>query len=143
MKDYPEIAALNELYITHQVEIQFSTTDFLAGNENYRVVVFKLSGREFKCYVEDEKEDIRYNYPLLNLCLFLRELEGYADSPDFLVWAKERYFDPKNEAVRAHFNNLGDIYREVEKIIGKIDSQISDWDFEMESGASWALRKKE
>lgn len=143
MKDYPEIAALNKLYIAHQVKIQFSSTDFLAGNENYRAVTFKLSGKEFNCYVEDEKEDICYNYPLLNLCLVLRELEGYADATDYLEWAKDRYFDPKNEAVRVHFNNLGDIYREVEKIIGKIDSQISDWDFEMESGASWALRKKE
>ena len=31
--------------------------------------------------------------------------------------------------------------KEVENIIGKIDKQISDWDFEMGSGSSRELRK--
>lgn len=142
MNKYPEIAALNKLYIKHKVEIRFSTTDFLAGSNEYRAVEFKLEGKTFNFYVEDEQGDIEYNYPLLNLCLVLRELEGYDDPPDFLVWSQERFLDPKNEAALAHYRNLGTVYREVEKIIGKINSHVSDWDFEMGSGASWELRKK-
>lgn len=142
MSEYPEIAALNKIYITHKVEIRFSTTDFLAGNKDYPGVEFKLGGKEFNFYADDEKGDKEFNYPLLNLCLVLRELENYAESTDYLIWSKENYFNPKNEAVLAHFRNLGTIYGEVEKIMGKIESHVSDWDFEMGSGASWELRKQ-
>ncbi|MBL4604318.1 MAG: hypothetical protein JKY02_01210 [Flavobacteriaceae bacterium] len=142
MSTYPEIEALNKIFMKYKVEIRFSTTDFLAGNKEYCAVEFTLDKKIFNFYVEDEYEDIRYNYPLLNLCLVLRELEFYAESTDYLIWCEERYFDPKNKDILAHFRNLGTIYREVEKIIGKIDSSISDWDFEMGSGASWELRKK-
>ena len=142
MSTYPEIDALNNIYVTHKVEIRFSTTDFLAGSKEYRAVAFKLGGKTFNFYVEDELDDLRYNYPLLNLCLVLRELEGYAYAQDYLIWCQERYLDPKNERILANYRNLATIYREVEGIMGKIDSQISDWDFEMGSGASWELRKK-
>ncbi|KAA3611239.1 MAG: hypothetical protein D8M58_14810 [Calditrichaeota bacterium] len=142
MSKFPEIDELNNIFIKHKIEIRFSSSDFLAENEDYRAVEFKVEGKTFNFYVEDENGDIRYNYPLLNLCLVLRELEFYAESDDFLIWCKERYLEPKNEKVLAHFRNLGTIYREVEKILGKIDSQVSDWDFEMGSGPMWDLRKK-
>ena len=110
MSKYPEIEALNRIYMDHKVEIQFSGIDFLADNKDYRAVEFKIASKVFNCYVEDEQQDIQYDYPLLNLCLVLRELEGYADSPDFLIWSKERYLDPDNVAVLTHFKNLGTIY---------------------------------
>jgi hypothetical protein len=139
---YPEIETLNNIYVTHKVDIRFSMTDFLVDSKDYRAVMFRLGGKVFNFYVEDELDDLRYNYPLLNLCLVLRELEGYAEVQDYLVWCQERYLDPKNEAVLAHYRNLATVYREVAEIMGTIDSQISDWDFEMGSGASWELRKK-
>ena len=142
MSEYKEIDALNNIYIKHKVEIRFSTTDFLIEDKDYRAVEFKAGGKLFNFYVEDEYDDIRYNYPLLNLCLVLRELEYYIDTDDYLIWCNERSLDVKNIDIQAHYKNLGSIYREVENIIGKIDSQISDWDFEMGSGASWELRKK-
>ena len=142
MSEYKEIDALNNIYIKHKVEIRFSTTGFLADNKDYHSVEFKAGGKLFNFYVEDEYDDIRYNYPLLNLCLVLRELEYYIDTDDYLIWCNERSLDVKNIDIQAHYKNLGSIYREVENIIGKIDSQISDWDFEMGSGASWELRKK-
>ena len=111
-------------------------------NKNYRAVAFKLEDTTFNFYVDDEHDDVRYNYPLLNLCLVLRELEFYADSDDYLLWCKEHTFSPKNNDVLAHFKNLAIVYNGVEKIIGEINSQISDWDYEMGSGASWELRKK-
>lgn len=142
MSEYPEIDALNNIYVKHNVEIRFSTTDFLVESKGYRAVTFKLGGKVFNFYVEDELDDIRYNYPLLNLCLVLRELEGYAYAEDYLIWCQERYLDPKNEAVLANYRNLATVYRDVEEIMGEINSQVSDWDFEMGSGASWKLRKK-
>tara|TARA_R110001632_G_scaffold199060_2_gene321448 strand:+ start:15768 stop:16205 length:438 start_codon:yes stop_codon:yes gene_type:complete len=142
MASYPEIEALNKIYVNHQVEIEFSTTDFLTKNKEYCAVAFTIEKETFYFYVEDEYGDIKYNYPLLNLCLVLRELEFYAESSDYLVWCQDRYFDPENNSILAHFKNLKTVYQSVEKIIGKIESYISNWDFEMGSGASWELRKK-
>ena len=142
MSKYPEIVALNALYIKHKVAIRFSSTDFLNGDKDYRLVTFKLEQKTFLFYVQDELGDIRYNYPLLNLCLVLRELEEYNLSPDFLIWCQERYLDASNDAVLAQYRNLGTVFRDVEAILGEINSYVSDWDFEMGSGPSWDLRKK-
>ncbi|MFY0630170.1 MAG: hypothetical protein JXR05_07290 [Flavobacteriaceae bacterium] len=141
MSSYPEIEALNKIYVEHKVEIRFSTTDFLVDSKEYRAVEFKIGGKVFHFYVEDEVDDIRYNYPTLNLCLVLRELEGYAYAPDYLVWCQERYLDPKDENILANFRNLATIYREVEEIMGEIKCPVSDWDFEMGSGPMYRLRK--
>jgi len=138
---YPEVIALNELYVKHKVEIHFDSSDFLAGKKYYLKTNFTLEAKVFQFYVDDEYNDVRFNNPLLNLCLVLRELEGYQYTQDYLVWCQERYLDPKNETVLANFRDLADIYREVEKILGDINSQVSDWDFEMGSGASSELRK--
>jgi hypothetical protein len=37
--------------------------------------------------------------------------------------------------------NLGNTYTAIEKLIGKIDSQISDLDFQLNAGAAKELRK--
>lgn len=142
MSKYPEVEALNRIYIDYKVEIHFSTANILDGKEDYREVTLTLASKTFNLFVEDEMDDARLNYPLLNLCLVLRELEHYKESSDFLEWTKDHYLDPKSPEVISHFKNLEAVYTEVEKIIGKIDSQISNWDFEMGSGAAWELRKQ-
>lgn len=143
MSDYPEINALRALYQKHHIEVSFSDTDFLAGSKDYRRTKFVLDGKTFSFYVEDERDDAAFNNPLLNLCLVLRELEGYEDATDYLVWCKERYIDPKEENALANYRDLADIYRDVEKILGEVNSQVSNWDFEMRSGSMWKLNQKE
>ena len=36
---------------------------------------------------------------------------------------------------------LAEIYPEIETVLGKIDPEVSDWDFEMNAGAAQELRK--
>jgi len=139
--DRPEISALNNIYINYNVEIQVSRPKCLGDKKDYPSVSLKLGGRTFEMYADDEQDYFTYNYPLLNLCIVLRELEYYIETEDYLVWCTELKLDSTNEQVLAYFRGLATIYREVESIIGKIDSQISDWDFEMGSGAMYALRK--
>lgn len=142
MSDNQEIKALQNIFTKHKVEINFSATNSLAQNKEYRSVEFKLEKHIFSFYVDDEYDDIKYNNSLLNFCLVLRELESYKDTKDYLSWCQERYFNPKNERVIINFRNLATIYRKVENIIGEINSQISNWDFEMNSGVASELRKK-
>ena len=141
MKNNPEIKYLSDFSIKHKIEIRFSSNDILADNQDYKAANIVINGKCFSFYVEDEYNDARYNYPLLNLCLVLRELELYNESEDYLIWCRDRYFEPGDTEVLAHFKNLGTIYREIASIVGKIESFVSDWDFEMGSGAMYELRK--
>jgi len=141
-KIYPEIEALNKIFIQHSVVIKNSQVDFLNDDRSYSKVEITVSGKDFQFYVEDEYDDFRYNYPLLNLCVVLRELEYYQESAtDYSLWCKEHGFDSKNSQISHHFKGLASICKEMGKIIGKIDSKVSDWDFQMSSGAGGVLRK--
>ena len=139
---YPEIIALNHIYNQHNVEVQILTTECLADKKDYQAITFKVGDETFEMFVDDEYDDFQYNYPLLNLCIVLRELEFYNNTQDYLLWCSELYLNSSDNKVLAYYRELGRIYREIESIIGKIDSQISDWDFEMSSGAAYELRKK-
>jgi len=141
MSSYPEIEALNKVYVQYKVEVQVSRLDCLNGSKEYPFVSFTVGGKTFKMFANDENSDFRYNYPLLNLCVVLRELEYYNETKDFLVWCAELYLDPSNNQVLAYYRDLARIYREVEGVIGEISSHVSDWDFEMGSGAMYELRK--
>lgn len=141
--EYPEIEALNELWVKHQVMIKVDRSDDLGPRRDYPLVDVKMGDLGFSLFVDDEYEDFRLNYPLLNFCLVLRELEGYQDSPDFDVWCQERFFDSKDEKIKQAFEHLKDVVTKVEALLGTIDSQVSDWDFEMNAGAAQALRRSD
>jgi len=141
MSKFLEINALNEIYIAHNVEIKFSTSEFLLGNKDYPKVAFILGDSNYQFYVEDEYYDRKYNYPLLNLCLVLRELEHINETPEYSIWCKEHYLEPTLESVILHYENLKTVCSKVKTILGEVKSYVSDWDFEMGSGAAWELRK--
>ena len=139
--DYPQIKALEEIYRKHHVKITISKNVFLGENKDYPAVKFSLGKDTFDIYVADDIEDIKFGLPLLNFCLVLRELEYYHISDDYILWCIENYLKPENIQVLAYFRSLGTTYRDIEKILGSIDSQISDWDFEMNAGAGYYIRK--
>ena len=139
--DYPEIERLNELWVKYKVSTKTDRNAVLGGDKFYPKVNFSLGGESFYLYVDDEYDDLRSNYPLLNFCLVLRELEGFAFSPEYKVWCQERFFDPENEQVYAAFNHLENVYKEVKTLMGEINSQVTDFDFEMNAGAAQALRR--
>ena len=140
-KDYPEIQALIEIIQKHNVRISVSDDEFLAGNEDYPAVVISLNEKSFKLFADDEYKDLRLNNTLLALCVVLRELEDYEYASDYLVWCKHHAFDEANSQVREYHMSLGSIYKDVEIILGKINSQISDYDFELNAGAARELRE--
>ena len=144
MKDsYPEIVALNELWVKHKVMIKITRARCLAEKAYYPEVDFQIEGKAYKLFIDDEYDDLRYNYPLLNFCLVLRELEGFDLARDPRIWAQERGLDPDHEQVNDYHKYLSIIYPEIEKIMGHIHPQVSDWDFEMNSGAAQKLRRSE
>ena len=143
MVHYPEIDKLNQIYVDHQVVIIADHTRLLGGKKYYPMVEFQLAGKQFEIFIDDEFDDLRKNYPLLNLCLVLRELEGYAWADDLLIWCQERFLDPADPQVLDAYRELGKTYQAIESIIGTIDPFVTDWDFEMNAGAAQALRRSD
>jgi hypothetical protein len=145
MKDpdfsHPEIEQLNEFYLKWKFESKTDRTKTLSGKSYYPWVNFKLAGESFGMFVDDEYEDLRKNYPLLNLCIVLRELEGYDFTPEYKVWCKERMIDAKDKEVREAFLNLQSTYNRVIALAGEVESYVSDFDFELNAGAAQALRR--
>jgi len=135
-----EVKQLKQIYQKYHFKINVSNSEFLAPNKEYRKVDFALNGTNFSLFVDDEYDDFKYKNPLLDLCLLLRELDYYSDSYDYLLWCKELGLKPEQSQVLDYFRDLGRIYREVEKIIGKIDPIINDFDFQMNAGAAYELR---
>lgn len=140
-KSYPEIQLLEAIYLKHKVSISISDIDFLGGNKDFPALVFSLGNNSFQLYVNDEYGDLQIENPLLVFCLILRELENYIHQNDYLEWCKSQLLEPANSQVRAYHMDLRNIYKDVEKIIGEINSHISSFDFELNAGAAQALRK--
>ena len=138
---YPEINKLNELYVKHQFTSQIDRKELLGDKMYYPKVHFSLSGQSFYLYIDDEYDDLRKNYPLLNLCLILRELEGYEFTSEFDAWCQERYLDVDNPMIVNNFNHLEHTYQQITNLLGKIDSFVSDFDFEMNARAAQKLRR--
>ncbi|MCH2233138.1 MAG: hypothetical protein MK078_02710 [Crocinitomicaceae bacterium] len=137
----PEIEELSALWVKHKVMVRVDRNTLLSNKAYYPLVEFQISGENFSLFVDDEFSDFRKNYPLLNFCLVLRELDGYKYTSEYEVWCQERFFDSSDETIKEAFKNLKYVTNEVEKILGKIDPIISDWDFEMNTGAAQALRR--
>lgn len=137
---FPEIQALKAIYTKHQVSIKVADDDFLAGHQDHPAVDVSLEGQSFRLFVDDEYQDVQINNPILTFCLILRELEHYQEEEDYLKWCTTQFLEPANQQVRAYYMQLGKVYHAVEKIIGEIDSQISNYDFGLNAGAAQALR---
>lgn len=138
---YSEIEALQEIYKKYKVKINVSKTEFLGGDKDYPAVVFSLNDKSFNLFADDEHSDFKFQKPLLSLCVVLRELDYYSYSQDYLLWCKELNFDSGNTQILNYYRSLGSLYRDIENILGKINPNITDWDFEMNAGPAQELRE--
>ena len=137
---FEEIEELIQQYQKHQVTINISKTVFLANNKNCPEIDFQLFGKQFKVFVNDEYNDLLTNSPLLSFYLVLRELEDYENASDYLEWCKHQSYDASNEEIREYHINLYSIHNEVKEMLGTIDSVISNYDFELNTGAAKEIR---
>ncbi len=68
---------------------------------------------------------------LLNMFLVIRSLEDYMEANDYLEWCKQNNLDAANLDWLKYFNELSNIYSEIEKESGVIDSYINSLDYQM------------
>jgi len=140
--EYPNIKALNDLFIKHKVSVKVSDKFFMAGRKDFPLVVLAIGKQSFKLFVEDDYEDFKYNYPILNFCIVLRELEDFKFSNDYLLWCVECHLNASDLKIKNYYKDLDRIYNKIKAVLGKIKSFIPDRDFEFEMGEVKALREK-
>lgn len=139
MNSYPEIQALQQIYDDHTIEIRV-TKDLYLREKEHTKVTFVLNNLAFELYIDDEYNDLSIGNPLLSLCLVLRELETYNEEEDIVTWSISKGIDPGNPMVLNYYKNLSKIYTQIEQELGKIDSHISDLDFQLNAGPAQVLR---
>lgn len=137
---YPEIERLRNIHKKYRIRISVFPDQYLANLDYYPAVECIILDQSFSLFVDDEYEDFQIGNPFLSLCLVLRELENYHESSDYLIWSRENNLDASDEQVRGYYMSLSATFRGIEKLIGKVDSQISDYDFGLNAGAARALR---
>ena len=113
----------------------------LAGREDFPPVSLRLGKELFWLYVDDEYADLHHKQPLLNICLLLRSLEDYAYAGSHALWCRHHLFDENDPEIRSYFLRLGRIYERVLQVSGRVNSCISDYDFELNTGAARMLRE--
>ena len=138
--EYPEIQALEKMLLRHRIRLK-KTGPGLGPDQDQLAIALHIDQQEFRLYLEDEYRDWDEANPAMCLCLALRELEEYEEEEDYLTWCTARGYEAGDEKIRSYHMDLRHTYAAVEKLLGKIDSPISDWDFEMNAGVAQALRK--
>ena len=77
---------------------------------------------------------------MLAFFLTLSALNAYKESPDFLGWAKEHYVNASDPGWLENYKSLEITCREIEQLIGDLDTQVSYYDYSMQTELGRALR---
>ena len=121
--------------------IKWKSSEIIEEQYPLQKATLSIQNQSFSILIQDEYNDLKINNPLLNLCLVLRELEVYKESRDYLDWCNIQNVEANSEELRQYYMRLCKTCQSIEEVIGKIDSQISDLDFQLNSGAAKELRK--
>lgn len=97
-------------------------------------VDFYIGTQSWPILIADEYNDLREDRQLMALYLVLRELEIYQNEPDFLKWCMHNGSDSGDFYLLEYYRSLGRAIYTIEKLIGQIDSRISNLDYELRTG---------
>lgn len=139
--EYPEIKALQNIWDDNGIRIEISKDQILETPKDFRALEFYIKEEHFTIYADNEYGDIEVGNGLLNLCLVFRALEDYNETDDYLIWCRQLYLDASIPGLREYYMGLGKVYERIYSILGKIDSQVSNFDFELNAGAAQELRR--
>ncbi|WP_406683154.1 hypothetical protein N1F78_10715 [Seonamhaeicola sp. MEBiC1930] len=137
MSIYPEIEILKQYF--KDFEIYFEKVDSIDNKPDAFWVTITISGNSWNIFIDDEYQHFNNEKPLINLYLTLVALEIYKASDDFLVWCREQVIDDTIIKWLDYYKSLNKTYREIESILGKIDSVVPYFDYSLQTGVGKAL----
>lgn len=140
---YPEITKLNRFIAKYNCHCKLPNGALKHYGDLIRAD-FTINNTLFTVYLDDEYDDVSLNNSALLVLLALRSLEHIQDTTDYLQWCNQLFLDPDAPELLEYYKAAT---RFCEQLIilfdgGKIESFISDLDFELNAGAAQYLRKQ-
>ncbi len=102
--------------------------------ERLRSAELRIQQSSWTILIDDEYDDLKEESQLMCLYLILRELEIYQSETDFLTWCNQNGSNAANSMLLQYYKDLGKTTLEIESILGSIDSQITDLDYQLRTG---------
>ena len=123
------ISQLNHLYQKHQFSFKLieRPVDWLCQTQ------VACGSFRWDILVHDESHDLDITKPLLCLYLTLYSLEDYIGTSDYLSWLKENMLSPSDVYLQ-YYRSLAAVITDWQENVGKVDSFLSSWDYEMRTG---------
>lgn len=138
MSKFSSIQALTDTISNHKISI--SVIRACSFSTDWFEVELKINDRPFIVQVDDEYSDFRYKIPELNLCIVLKSLEELREYADYSTWCAATSVDSNNLQAKKYYQSSSSMIEKIEQLIGEINSQISDLEFSLNSGAAQYLR---
>ena len=136
MNQFPEIEHLKSYFKKHIIGIKKHVPTF---REDFYSVELSIDGYSWSIYIDDEYRDFSADNSLVCLFLVLNALETFQESKDYLSWCREYQINASDMSFLNYYEALGSSYQEIEIRLGKIDSGISSYDYQMRTGVVQAL----
>ena len=137
MCQYPEIERLKQYLEDFDVNVEKIDKDDNTSDAFW--VRFSINENAWDIFIDDEYQHFNKPKSLINLYLTLVALEVYKESNDYLVWCNVNFLKVSDMKWLNYYNSLEVIHNEVEKILGKIDSQVSSFDYTLQTGLGKTL----
>lgn len=135
MSEYPEIEKLKKEVLQFRIRIM-KTNEAIRKDLFY--VELWIDDQSFEILIDDEYSDFSSENKLVDWYLVLCALELYNDCEDILEWSKELAIKDVTQFLD-YYKSLGTTYTTIEKILGKIDPQISSYDYTLRTGIAKVL----
>ncbi len=127
---------LKQLQSQHHIKIRSLEAPSDSG---LFLVEFMADDKSWEIYLEDEYQEFDQNQ-WVRIFLVLRVLEDYREAKDWEAWCRLYFLEPTPQWESYH-KHLKQIYHEIEKQLGGIDSFINPLDYQLKSGSYHYLLK--
>jgi len=131
---YDEVRQLQSWLAEHQLEI----AKLQSGTRMVQVEVRSKSA-SWQMWVDDEYNDFDESNQAMCLFLVLNSLADYKESTDYLNWCQQIGVNAGDSPWLAYYQSLESTFREIEEMLGKIEPCITSLDYQLRSGAFYAL----
>lgn len=139
---YPEIESLYKLKVKHNLTLSIEKKrGSNVGSYLTIKITFLLNKISISIPTFDERDEANPENQLLMLQMILMECIEYETTSDYLVWCKKGGLNASDTKVMKMYDTIKVEVPKLREIIGNDIVIISDWDFEMNEGAAYELRK--
>jgi len=140
LTDYPEIELLNQFKNQHNISVSIIESEKI--DPRLFSIAFSIKQNIYIIQSDDEYLDLQIDSEILHLVIALREIETINASTDFLDWCRQLNLNASNDKLLAYYKEISSQLFDFKNLFenGKLNSFISDLDYQLNAGAIQILR---